>query len=278
MKRRRKSIMPLPRLATLICGYVVGAYCAYTAFRNGQSLANGLDGIAFGSAFSATVIGSWFLLPLAAASPRQRRPLIRLGWSLCVAFVLVNSIGFTANHRTEKVGERFSAITAYDVSLTALKAAQERLAAMKANPRWVRTSGCTDATVEQSIAFCKTVQQVQAEILKNQPVVTSGRPALADAQADTIGWVTRIDAHVVAKAMPVFWSVALEIAASLFIWVALTTYETPQVVKRAVSRAKKRKTKRWTSRQSQQMLQTALTKPDRRKRAKNDNVPPVPAN
>ena len=228
------------RLAIGMCGSVVGAYCAFTAFRNGQSLATGLDGIAFGSAFAAVVIGSWFLLPLAAASPRARRPLMRLGWALCVAFVLINAIGFTATHRTEKVGDKASAITAYDVALTALQAAQERLTAMKDNRRWQSTSGCTDATIPQSIEFCEDVRQVQSDITRNQAVVSSGRPATADAQADTIAWATRIDAHVVSRAMPIFMAVVLDIAASMFIWAALTTYG--QTVKAAPVIRKSRKT------------------------------------
>jgi hypothetical protein len=219
-----KTTTLLPRFAIGICGGIVGAYCAYTAFRNGQMLATGLDGVAFGSAFAATVVGSWFILPLAAHSPAGRAALMRLGWALCLAFVLINAIGFTASHRTMQVGEKANSIVSYDTALKSLQEAQDRLTAMKANPRWVRTSGCTDATAEQSIEFCRQVQQAQSIATGNQAVVASGRPATADAQADTIAWATRIDTAVVSRALPIFMAVVLDIAASLFIWVAMTVY------------------------------------------------------
>lgn len=219
-----KITMLLSRLAIGMCGMVVGAYCSYTAFRNGQMLAPGLDGIAFGSAFSSVVVGSWFLLPLAAQSPSSRAIIMRAGWALCLAFVLINAIGFTATHRTHTVGDKANAITIYDMSLTSLKNAQERLTALKANARWAKTSGCSDATAERSIEFCRQVQQAQADVASNQAVVTAGKPATADAQADTIAWATQIDTAVVSRGLPIFMAVVLDVAASMFIWVAMTVY------------------------------------------------------
>ena len=280
--------LTLSRLAIGSCGAVVGAYCAFTAFRNGQTLAGGIDGIAFGSAFAAVVVGSWFLLPLAAQSPAKRAVLMRLGWALCLLFVLINAIGFTANHRTAVVGDKANTIVAYDVALTGLKTAQDALSAMKENRRWQSTSGCTDATAEKSIEFCRQVQQAQADIAKYQPVVSSGKPATADAQADTIAWVIRAETGVVSKAMPIFMAIVLDIAASLFIWGAMTTYAAPTVAATRKTRkaAKPKKTttkrKRWTFKDSQKMLADATKKPDRRRmKPRNDNPKvevPEPAN
>lgn len=273
--------LTLTRVATGMCGAVVGSYAAYSAFRNGQSLAGGVDGIAFGSAFAAVVIGGWFLLPLADRQQGMSKWLMRSGWAMCLIFVLVNAIGFTANHRTTVVGDRANSITAYDTALTGLKSAQEALAAMKSNARWQKTSGCSDVTAERSIEFCRQVQQVQADIARHQPVVTSGKPATADAQADTIAWVLRADTGVVSRAMPIFMAVVLDVAASLFIWAAMTTYQTtsaaPAVVtdkpKKAPKPVTKKKTaKRRTAKAVQKLMAQALKKPDRRKmRTKNDN-------
>jgi hypothetical protein len=230
-------------LAIGICGGIVGAYCAYTAFRNGQMLASGLDGVAFGAAFAAVVVGSWFLLPLAALSPRSRAIIMRAGWALCLAFVLINAIGFTATHRTHTVGDKANAITAYDVSLKSLSEAQERLSALKANPRWAKTSGCSDATAERSIEFCGQVRDAQASVSSNQAVIATGKPATADAQADTIAWATRIDASVVSRALPIFMAVVLDIAASMFIWAAMTTYGPSHSEPKIVEKPKARKAK-----------------------------------
>jgi hypothetical protein len=265
------------RLAIGTCGVVVGAYCAFTAFRNGQTLAAGIDGIAFGSAFASVVVGSWFLLPLAAHSPRGRAALMRLGWALCLAFVLINAVGFTANHRTAVVGGKANTIVAYDVALSGLKAAQDAIAEMKVNPRWGKTAGCTDVTVPQSAEFCGTVQAAQAELARARTVVASGKPAVADAQADTIAWATRIDSTVVARALPIFMAIVLDIAASLFIWTALTVYLPAKAKTRKRAPAKPKamtaRPKRWTKKQTQQLFAAALKRPDRRRtKARNDNV------
>jgi hypothetical protein len=274
--------LTLSRVATGICGAVVGCYAAYSAFRNGQSMAGGLDGIAFGSAFAAVVIGGWFLLPLADRQQGTSRMLMRLGWAMCLVFVLINAVGFTATHRTTVVGDKTNSITAYDTALTGLKSAQEALTAMKSNARWQKTSGCSDVTAERSIEFCRQVQQAQADIAKYQPVVASGKPATADAQADTIAWVIQADTGVVSRAMPIFMAVVLDVAASLFIWAAMTTYQTavaPSVVVETPKKAPKPATKKkitrrkaWNNKQTQKLLADALKKPDRRKmKTRNDN-------
>jgi hypothetical protein len=272
------------RMAIGACGAIVGFYAAYSAFRNGQSLASGIDGLAFGSAFAAVVVGSWFLLPLAAQSPARRAILMRIGWGLCLAFVLVNAIGFTATHRSTKVGGNANTITAYDTALASLTQAQERLSAMKRNARWQSTSGCTDVTVPQSVAFCDDHRATQAKADQFSATVSAGKPATADAQADTIAWVLRADAGVVSKAMPVFMAVVLDIAASLFIWVALTTYSTAVPVVTTVAPAKaatrsatkktKKATKAWSQKKTNDLLAQALKKPDRRRKGmkiRNDN-------
>jgi hypothetical protein len=219
------------RLAIGMCGIAVGAYCAYSSFRNGQAMAPGLDGIAFGSAFAAIVIGSWFLLPLAEEYRGARSVAMRAGWALCLAFVLINAIGFTATHRTEGVGSRTSAIQTYDAAMLALPSAMADLAAMKANARWQATAGCSDATAEKSKEFCSSVQAKQAELAGLRSRINDGRPGAADAQAETIAWVMRLDAVTVGRALPIFMAVVLDIAASLFMFAALAPVNArPQTV------------------------------------------------
>ena len=212
-----KITTAVPRLAIGICGCAVGAYCTLSAFRNGQSLAPGIDGIMFGAAFAAVVIGSWFILPL------SRSLLARAGWLLCTGFVLANAIGYTATHRTETVGDKQNTIAAYNAALLGYQQATERLTQMKGNRRWKSTSGCTDATVEQSIAFCDDFSATQAKADQYQSVVSAGKPATSDAQADTIGWVIQADTATVSKALPIFMAVVLDIAATLFMYLALAS-------------------------------------------------------
>ena len=226
----QQSTMPISRLAIGICGSVIGSYCAYTAFRNGQYLAPGLDGIAFGAAFGAVVIGSWFLLPLASVASGLRALLTKAGWLLCVAFVLANAIGFTATHRTEKVGGATIAITGYDQALATLTTARSELETMKSNTRWAATQGCTNATADKSIGFCSQVAARQSEIKAAQDTINKGRPAVADAQAETIAWVLQADAITVSRAMPIFVAVVLDIMASLFMFAALAPAAAREVI------------------------------------------------
>jgi hypothetical protein len=171
----------------------------------------------FGAAFAAVVIGSWFILPL------SRNLLSRAGWLLCTAFVLINAIGYTAMHRTEKVGDKQNTIVNYNSAQQGLEQATERLTAMKGNDRWKSTSGCTDATVEQSVTFCRQFSETQAKADKLQAIVSAGKPATSDAQADTIGWVIQADTTTVSKALPIFMAVVLDIAATLFMYLALAS-------------------------------------------------------
>jgi hypothetical protein len=219
------------RLAIGMCGIAVGAYCAYSSFRNGQAMASGLDGVAFGAAFAAIVVGSWFLLPLAEEFRGARAATMRTGWALCLAFVLINAIGFTATHRTEGVSGRATAIQTYDDAALALPSAMADLAAMKANARWQTTTGCTDATAEKSVAFCNDVKAKQADVASFQARVNAGRPGSADAQAETIAWVMRLDTITVSKALPIFMAVVLDIAASLFMFAALAPVKAESAVK-----------------------------------------------
>jgi hypothetical protein len=218
-----KITTAVARLAIGLCGLVVGTYCALSAFRNGQSLAPGIDGDMFGAAFAAVVIGSWFILPL------SRNPLARAGWLLCTGFVLANAIGYTASHRTTTVGEKQNTIAAYTTAQQGLEQATERLTAMKGNRRWESTKGCTDVTAEQSITFCNDFSETQAKADKLQAIVLAGRPATPDAQADTIGWVIQADTATVSKALPIFMAVVLDIAATLFMYLALVSKATPAI-------------------------------------------------
>jgi hypothetical protein len=171
----------------------------------------------FGAAFAAVVIGSWFILPL------SRNLLARAGWLLCTGFVLANAIGYTASHRTTTVGEKQNTIAAYTTAQQGLEQATERLTAMKGNRRWESTKGCTDVTVEQSVTFCDQLSATQAKADKLQAIVLAGKPATSDAQADTIGWVIQADTATVSKALPIFMAIVLDIAATLFMYLALAS-------------------------------------------------------
>lgn len=291
-----KTTTLLARLAIGTCGCVAGFYAAYSAFKNGQNYAPGIDGTVVGAAFAAVVVGTWFILPATKNMSFGERWSARAGWLLLTAFVLTNATGFTATHRTNTVGEKQNTIAAYNTARQGLEQATERLTAMKGNRRWESTKGCTDATVEQSVTFCNQFSETQAKADKLQAIVLAGQPATSDAQADTIGWVIRADTATVSKALPIFMAVVLDIAATLFMYLALASKEvrlnsdrpanpvaTPKAAevitdaskKSKPAKAKKKTTraKRWTPAQTQKLLQQALQRPDGRTlRPRNSNI------
>lgn len=216
----------LTRSALGLAGCGCGAYCATTAFWNGSSLAQGVLGLVFGGAFASVAIGSWFLLSTAEHRAKAGEHGVawyaRAAWIMCIIFVLANSIGFAASHRVEVTGGKELAIAAYDRAIRLEAEAQLTLEAYRRNPRWEASRGCTDITVQASQAYCAEVKTAKAALTSAQAEQRAGRPASADAAADTIGWLLSVNPATVARMLPVLWAVVLELAASAFMWLALT--------------------------------------------------------
>lgn len=217
--------MPVSRLTSFLAGLVCGGYAAVAAFRNGYSLGSTeVDGYIIGAAFAAVVVGSWPLLGLAERRKAQGLIMhawgLRFGWALLLAFILVNAVGYAATHRAEKTGDKVIAAEAYERAQIQFDALTQAIADMKGNDRWTATAGCTDATVDKSIEFCDRLQAKEALLADTNLVLSKGRPAAADPQAETVAWVLDGDPKKTAKAMPIFLGVILEIAASIFFFAA----------------------------------------------------------
>lgn len=88
-------------------GCIAGAYSAFAAYSNGETLTGGTAGAMFGLAFAAVVIISWIMLPWAdrrAGEGSYRDAwLWRASWLMALGFVLANSI---ASHEG-RVGQGF---------------------------------------------------------------------------------------------------------------------------------------------------------------------------
>jgi hypothetical protein len=200
-------------------GCVAGAFCVFSAFQNGSTLADGNTARMFGAAFAATTVISWFMLPWAdqlqhSGNVKEAR-VWRAGWVLALAFVLTNSIMFSAFHRTNMVEGNGDAITKYQGALSDKERASSDLAALKKNYRWDTTSGCSNATAEKSLAFCGEVKKVQNRLDAAAAIMLLPRPGAKDAGAETLAWVIDGDPAKVGRAMPIFWAVVLELVASL---------------------------------------------------------------
>ena len=221
----KPNTMPLSRSILGACGLTSGAYCALSAFWNGQSLAHDNTGYVFGAAFVALVVASWFLLHLADGWRKAGEPmtaaLITGFWVLLMAFTLTNAVTFTASTRTEHVGEKVLTIEAYNRAKETRATALADLATVKTNPRWIATNGCTNATNEKSKQFCNGVTMALGQLKIADTTLASGKPASADAGAETLAWVIDGDSSKVARGLPVFMAIVSELAASLLMKLAL---------------------------------------------------------
>lgn len=222
------SKMYVSRFVTLVAGLACGAYAVAAAFRNGFAQAStDVDGYIIGIAFAAVVVGSWPLLGLAdnakAHGQTSKAWGLRLGWAICLVFIVVNAVGYINKHRTENVGSRVETAAAYDRASAQLAAAMSSLEDMKKNRRWDSTSACTDATVPQSIAFCEEVEKKRIEIKQARTTLAKGKPAVADPHASQIAWILQADIAIVTKALPTFLGVVLEIMASLLFYASAGT-------------------------------------------------------
>lgn len=204
----------VPRLAIGVAGFAVGASCTLMAFRNGQEAAGGPEGLFWGAAYASIVVGSWFLPSAARTVPRSYAAAAWALFALSTAFVLVNAIGYTAHVRDKGVGTARDQIHAHDIAQREYDRLAAELAAMKPNPRWAKTSGCTDVTVPQSDTYCSNVRRIQDELAKHQVTLAKPRPISADPQAERLSMVLLAAPETVADWLPIFFAIAMDLLAS----------------------------------------------------------------
>lgn len=213
-------------------GCVAGAYSAYAAYINGKLITDGAAGVMFGLAFAAVVIVSWLMLPWADKRAEEGAHhdawLWRVSWLLALGFVLANSIAYTVHYRTEMTENRGLRIDAYERARQMETLATAEMNGLRTNPRWEATSGCSNVTAEKSRAFCERVHNAQARIEAAETALGQGRPASKDAGAETLAWVLNVDEAKVRRSLPIFWSLILELMASLCMREAFATLRTPR--------------------------------------------------
>ncbi|MFW5916731.1 MAG: hypothetical protein ACOCTM_04580, partial [Bacteroidota bacterium] len=148
---------------------------------------------------------------------------LQAGWCLCTLFILVNAIGYTAYHRTENVGERLGTIEGYEQAKSLLPVYVETLEKMKANERWDSTQGCTNATVPKSVEYCNEFETQRQKVAEVREILKKKRPNSGDPQAETLAFAFgyHIRSEVIAKSMPIFTAVVLDLATVLFFYAAL---------------------------------------------------------
>lgn len=101
-------------------------------------------------------------------------------WALFTCYSLVSAFGFASLNRAETTGEQTAIVATYEAAVAEqerVRGALETIGAQRPagavegdilaaeqHPRWTSTSGCTDATVPESRAFCTGYAELQAEL------------------------------------------------------------------------------------------------------------------
>jgi hypothetical protein len=200
-------------------GCVAGAYSAYAAFSNGKLITDGIPGTMFGLAFAAVVIISWLMLPWAdkRAEEGSHRDawLWRASWLMALGFVLANSVVYTVHYRNEMTEAKGLMIETHERALQMEALAAAELNALRANPRWEATSGCSDVTAPRSKQYCEHVRNAKARLQNAAAILGQGRPASKDSGSETLAWVLGADEAKVRRSLPIYWAVILELIASL---------------------------------------------------------------
>lgn len=105
-------------------------------------------------------------------------------WMLFTAYSLVSAFGFASLNRAEITGDQTEVTRAYAAAVEERDRVQKALAALgtqrppgaiegdlagkRQHLRWTSTSGCTDATVPESRAFCTAYAALEAELATAQ--------------------------------------------------------------------------------------------------------------
>ena len=177
---------------------------------------------------------------------------------ICASYSLTSSLGFAALNRTDTVNERAVTAAAYQDLRSEQQYIRDKLAQlpqhrpsgvvesnidrMKQHRRWDSTSGCTNATVPKSIAYCREFNALEAEraaAAKAQKLDaritavraelnalrTSGPASEADPQAAILSNISGMGMDRVQLALIILVSVLVEAGSALGFYVALNHWK-----------------------------------------------------
>lgn len=178
-------------------------------------------------------------------------------WAVCIVYAMTSALGFAALNRSDTAGTRAVKAESYEdlrSQLTRITqqqldlekhrpagAIQGEIDALKQNPRWTTSQGCTNATIDESRELCKQFYKLTAEldiakkdeVLQAQadelrPKVTklqaSGVNKVADPQASFIAMISGLDITRVEVAMTILITLLVELGSSLGLYVATSTW------------------------------------------------------
>ncbi|MFT4079317.1 MAG: hypothetical protein QM659_08410 [Rhodomicrobium sp.] len=198
----------------------IGGIAAAANFRFGQTLGgqSEVDALLFGAGGVALVALN-FIMPGAAAGAARRGARIQQAvciglFAVCAAFTLTSSVGFSSSHRADYAGDRAQAAERFERAKADVARLEGDLATMKASAKYQDSAGCADVRSWQR-EFCAAVSAKEAEMARTKAVMSAGRPAAIDAQAETLAALMGYKSQDVSTALSVSLAVVYELVASL---------------------------------------------------------------
>lgn len=179
-------------------------------------------------------------------------------WGVVLTYSLTSALGFSALNRADSQGQRKAQAATYESLKSDLDKAREQLAwvpkhrpaatveaeiaAKKQSKRWRTTNECTDATTGASLAFCRELKLLEAEMAaavgagRMQERIDSLRTSLAaatsgvalagsDPQATVLANLSGQNEELIETALTVLVAVLVELGSSLGFFVAFSTWK-----------------------------------------------------
>ncbi len=179
----------------------------------------------------------------------------------CTVLSFTSAIGYAALNRSIIQDARTVMATSRQSQLTEFKRLREQLSATpdhrplaiiisdleaeKQHWRWTRTSGCTDATVKESIVFCARVKRLQnertnsetasqlqrrIETLRKELASAEGKPLQEqDPQLSLLARLTALDVTRTRDLLIVILAMLLELGSSFGLFLCMQSYRSGQL-------------------------------------------------
>lgn len=210
----------LSRIIIMIAVLTVGLCSSVMNFRFGYQLGStSFDGFVIGTMSVSLDVVKWFA-PVYAALAYSRQAHLRavsagLIWAVCVVYSFVAAIGFSALNRETVVSQRSDGNARHQRAIQDRDRALHDLDRLKGTERWVATSGCTNATVPKSVAFCTRVREIETRLKETGSILASTRQTPSDPQTTMLARIGGLPADRIQLGLVVLVAIVSELVSSL---------------------------------------------------------------
>lgn len=163
-------------------------------------------------------------------------------WTGALSWCLLSAFGFAGMVKESTVSTKTDSTGKYKDAMLKKTNAKYSLDMATASNTWLRTSGCTDATLDESKEFCKQVAFRKKEIEEAEKVMADlGPPKVIDPQAAMLSSLTGVSEKNIRFYITFFFALLAEFTTA-FGYVMYTKSRRPDGFAKKVKKAPARKT------------------------------------